>query len=156
MTGGAARVGSARTGRQPTSSSGLKLLQDQSVNGATLTVVQSLGKPSGVINFRAFNNKGPILMKLSKTEILRIAALARIALDEAAIESCERDLGDILGLVEQVQRAPTYGVEPLSHPLDLSARLRADAITEIIDRDHLQQTAPATERGLYLVPRVID
>jgi aspartyl-tRNA(Asn)/glutamyl-tRNA(Gln) amidotransferase subunit C len=50
----------------------------------------------------------------------------------------------------------TTGVEPLAHAIDAIATLRADAVTEQVDRDSLQAGAPRVEEGYYLVPRVIE
>ena len=55
-----------------------------------------------------------------------------------------------------MQSVDTEGVEPLAHPLDLEQRLRADEITEENQRDRLQKLAPASEEGLYLVPKVLE
>jgi len=55
-----------------------------------------------------------------------------------------------------MQSVDTEVVEPLAHPLDLVQRLRADAITEGNQRDKLQKLAPASEDGLYLVPKVLE
>ena len=47
-------------------------------------------------------------------------------------------------------------IEPLAHPLELSARLRDDEVTETDQREVFQDIAPAVEAGLYLVPKVIE
>ena len=44
----------------------------------------------------------------------------------------------------------------MTHAQDMSLRLRADEVTETDRRDEYQQVAPAVEKGLYLVPRVIE
>ena len=44
----------------------------------------------------------------------------------------------------------------MAHPLDAHQRLRPDAVTETDQRELFQSTAPLTEAGLYLVPRVIE
>ena len=44
----------------------------------------------------------------------------------------------------------------MSHPLDVVARLRADEVTEPNQREAFMAIAPASEDGLYLVPKVID
>jgi aspartyl-tRNA(Asn)/glutamyl-tRNA(Gln) amidotransferase subunit C len=95
-------------------------------------------------------------MSLNRTEIEAIAHLARLGLEPAEIESFGKSLSDILGLVEQIRSVDTDAVEPLAHPLDVPARLRADEVTEANQRNRFQQTAPAVERGCYLVPRVVD
>ena len=44
----------------------------------------------------------------------------------------------------------------MANPLDATARLRVDEITETNQRERFQAIAPAVENGLYLVPKVID
>jgi len=93
---------------------------------------------------------------ISRADIEKVAVLARIRLDDEQIPALENDLSNILSLVDQLSAANTDNVEPLAHPLDAVQRLRADEITESNQREAFQITAPATENGLYLVPRVID
>ncbi|WP_339781561.1 Asp-tRNA(Asn)/Glu-tRNA(Gln) amidotransferase subunit GatC [uncultured Marinobacter sp.] len=95
-------------------------------------------------------------MTISREDIEKVAVLARIRLDEEQIPALENDLGNILSLVDQLSAANTDNVEPLAHPLDAVQRLRADQVTETNQREAFQAIAPATEDGLYLVPRVIE
>ncbi|MGQ7274340.1 Asp-tRNA(Asn)/Glu-tRNA(Gln) amidotransferase subunit GatC [Marinobacter sp. V034] len=95
-------------------------------------------------------------MSISREDIEKVAVLARIRLEDNQVEALEKDLGNILNLVDQLQAADTADVEPLAHPLDAVQRLRADQVTEIDQREAFQKIAPATEDGLYLVPRVIE
>jgi len=95
-------------------------------------------------------------MALDKTEIEKIAHLARLHIDESETEEVTTRITDILALIDQMQSIDTEAVEPLAHPLDVVQRLRADVITEENQRDRLQQLAPASEDGLYLVPKVLE
>ncbi len=95
-------------------------------------------------------------MSLSTDQVRRIARLARIDLGEAEITATQAKLNSILGLIEQMQAVDTRAVEPMSHPQELAQRLREDAVTEADRRDAFQKIAPATEAGLYLVPKVIE
>ena len=95
-------------------------------------------------------------MALDKTEIEKIAHLARLHIGESETEKVATRITDILVLIDQMQSVDTDAIEPLAHPLDLVQRLRADKITEENQRDKLQQLAPASEDGLYLVPKVLD
>lgn len=95
-------------------------------------------------------------MSLDKTDIDKIAWLARLKIADDDIENYARDLSNILGLVEQMQAINTTDVEPMAHPLELTARLRSDEITESNQRDHFQTIAPDVEGGHYLVPKVIE
>ncbi len=95
-------------------------------------------------------------MSLDRDDVVKIAHLARLAIDEADIPRYARELSNILGLVEQMNQVDTSGVEPMAHPLDTSQRLRADVVSETDERELFQANAPQVEAGLYLVPRVIE
>lgn len=95
-------------------------------------------------------------MAISRNDIEKVALLARIKVDEDQITALEKDLGNILDLVDQLQSADTSQTEPMAHPLDAVQRLRPDVVTEANQRQAFQAIAPATENGLYLVPRVIE
>lgn len=95
-------------------------------------------------------------MALDKEDVFKIAHLARLQIEDNEIEATTGRLSSILGMIEQLQAAPTDGIEPMAHPTDAVQRLREDAVTETNHRDEYQQIAPATEDGLYLVPQVIE
>ncbi len=95
-------------------------------------------------------------MSLESADIKNIARLARLALHDEETPEYQQSLGNILGLVKQMQAVNTDGIEPLAHPLEIGARLRPDEITETDQRDKFQQIAPQTEKGYYLVPKVIE
>ncbi|MGS2717694.1 Asp-tRNA(Asn)/Glu-tRNA(Gln) amidotransferase subunit GatC [Eionea flava] len=89
-------------------------------------------------------------------DITALAHLARININDDLIDNVTDNINNILGLVDQLQQANTDGVEPMSHPLDATQRLRQDNVTEKDQREALQANAPATESGLFLVPQVIE
>ncbi|MDR9424731.1 MAG: Asp-tRNA(Asn)/Glu-tRNA(Gln) amidotransferase subunit GatC [Marinobacter sp.] len=95
-------------------------------------------------------------MSISREDIEKVAVLARIKVDDEQVSALEKDLGNILDLVDQLGAADTDSVEPMAHPLDAVQRLRSDEVTETDQRAAFQAIAPATEDGLYLVPRVIE
>ena len=95
-------------------------------------------------------------MSLDTDDIKAIAKLARLKIDEADVPLYATNLSNILDLVEQMNSVNTEGVVPMSHPLDVVQRLREDTVTENNQRDEFQSVAPATEAGLYLVPKVIE
>ena len=99
-------------------------------------------------------------MALTHQDIARIANLARL---ELSSEEGERMLSQINGffdIVEKMRAVDTTGIEPLSHPLaavqDVPLRLREDVAAEPNQREANQRSAPAVERGLFLVPKVIE
>jgi aspartyl-tRNA(Asn)/glutamyl-tRNA(Gln) amidotransferase subunit C len=95
-------------------------------------------------------------MALSREEVFKIAHLARLRISDAEAGVFAEQLGRILDLVEQMQAVNTEGVVPMAHPTDQPLRLRDDAVTETDQRDRFLRLAPATEAGLYLVPKVIE
>ena len=95
-------------------------------------------------------------MSLTPDDIKKIAHLARLNLSESEIALYGPQLSNILQFIEHMNQVDTSKVEPLSHPLDISQRLRPDTITELDLRSKFQRIAPQVEAGLYLVPKVIE
>lgn len=100
-------------------------------------------------------------MSLDLSDVKRLARLAQLDLNENQAEATLDKLNGIFALVEQMRAVDTTGVEPLNHPVaayqnDVALRLREDAVTEPDRRAEYQQVAPATQDGLYLVPKVIE
>lgn len=95
-------------------------------------------------------------MSLTAKQVQHIATLARLQLEENELDDVVEKLSRIVDFVDRLQAAPVGDVLPMAHPVDQSQRLRADAVTESIDRDAIQANAPATKDGFYLVPKVID
>jgi len=99
-------------------------------------------------------------MALDLSDVKRIAHLARIEISDEEAGQTLTQLNNFFSLVEQMQAVDTTGLVPLAHPLsavlDMSQRLRDDVVTESDRRDDYQRPAPAVERGLYLVPKVIE
>jgi aspartyl-tRNA(Asn)/glutamyl-tRNA(Gln) amidotransferase subunit C len=95
-------------------------------------------------------------MSLSNEQVRHLAHLARLAISDAAVDTTRRQLDDIFALIARMRAIDTTGIDPMSHPQDLAARLRPDEITETDRRATFQAIAPRAEAGLYLVPKVIE
>lgn len=99
-------------------------------------------------------------MSLTPSDIGRIANLARLELSGAQSEIMRTQLNGFFDIVEQMNAVDTTGVAPLAHPTavfdHVSLRLRPDVASEPNDREANQKSAPAVERGLFLVPKVIE
>ncbi|MES2192627.1 MAG: Asp-tRNA(Asn)/Glu-tRNA(Gln) amidotransferase subunit GatC [Pseudomonadota bacterium] len=99
-------------------------------------------------------------MALTPQEIARVANLARLELRPDETDRVLGQLNGFFALVEQMEAVNTDGIEPLAHPAavlgDVALRLREDIASEPNQRDASQVSAPAVERGLFLVPRVIE
>lgn len=95
-------------------------------------------------------------MSLSADQIRQVAHLARLELKPEQIETYTQQLSNIMEMVGQLSKVDAVGVSPMAHPLDMHQRLRPDAVTAPNQREAFQAIAPATENGLYLVPKVIE
>ena len=86
--------------------------------------------------------------------------MARLSLDESQSKRMREQINGFFDLVTQMQDINTEGIEPMSHPVDLmqlqTLRLRDDVASEPNQRETNQRSAPAVERGLFLVPKVIE
>ena len=93
---------------------------------------------------------------LTREDVTRIAELARLELTPEELDLFTRQLGDILGYVEQIRDLDTSGVTPTSHVLNLPVE-RDDVSVEPLPRVAALANAPdaATEAGLFKVPRVL-
>ena len=99
-------------------------------------------------------------MSLTSQDIERIANLARLQLQPNEAEHMREQINGFFSIVETMQAVDTTGVQPMAHPVaaiqDVQLRLRADVVSEPNNREANQQSAPAVERGLFLVPKVIE
>ncbi|MBG6073308.1 MULTISPECIES: Asp-tRNA(Asn)/Glu-tRNA(Gln) amidotransferase subunit GatC [unclassified Polaromonas] len=99
-------------------------------------------------------------MALTFKDIERVANLARLELRPDETERTLSQLNGFFALVAQMEAVNTDGIEPLAHPAallgDVALRLRDDIASEPNQREASQASAPAVERGLFLVPKVIE
>jgi aspartyl-tRNA(Asn)/glutamyl-tRNA(Gln) amidotransferase subunit C len=95
--------------------------------------------------------------RFSTAEVDRIAALARLELDDAERDLFAKQLGDILEYAVQVQRIDTSGVPPTATVVTTHAADREDIVAGSLDRTSALANAPdaAPDAGLFRVPRVI-
>ena len=100
-------------------------------------------------------------MSVTREQVAKIASLARIQMDEAALGRMMPEFNAILAFVEQLGEVDTSSVEPMMAVIPQALRLRAD----VVDADPLTgggrqadilANAPAAEHGFFGVPKVIE
>jgi len=95
-------------------------------------------------------------VSLEKSEVDTISRLAAISVDATEVDQLTAKISNVLDLFQRMEAVDTTNVEPMSHPLDQVQRLREDVVTETDHHERYQKLAPAAEKGMYLVPQVID
>lgn len=93
---------------------------------------------------------------MNREDIQKLAKLARLTIADEQADEVATSISNVLALVDQLSSVNTDNVAPMAHPLDAVQVLRADEVSEPDVREAMQSIAPATEAGLYLVPKVID
>jgi aspartyl-tRNA(Asn)/glutamyl-tRNA(Gln) amidotransferase subunit C len=99
-------------------------------------------------------------MALTSQDIARIANLARLEISSDESERMLTKINGFFDLVEKMNAVDTSGITPMAHPVEaiqeVALRLRGDVVSEPNNRENNQRSAPAVERGLFLVPKVIE
>ncbi len=95
-------------------------------------------------------------MKITKEEVLHVAHLARLDMDDAAIDKFSDQIGTILEYVDTLNQVDTKGVKPTSHAISLTNAFREDEVAHTSDRNASLSNAPKKEDGAFIVPKVIS
>jgi aspartyl-tRNA(Asn)/glutamyl-tRNA(Gln) amidotransferase subunit C len=95
-------------------------------------------------------------MAISREEVLRIAALARLRFSEAELDRLAAEMETILAYVRKLDELDTSEVEPMTHVHVYGQVVRRDAAGEELSRgDALKGAAGAGEQYFH-VPKVIE
>ena len=94
-------------------------------------------------------------MKITKNEVLHVADLARLDLDEESIDRFAGQIGEILEYVDTLNKIDTKGITPTSHAIFLSNAFRNDEERQHLDPDVALANAPEKEDGGFIVPKVV-
>jgi len=95
-------------------------------------------------------------MEVSKEEIIHIAKLAHLKLNDAEIDNYIANLQDILNFANVVNTAPVDGLKETIGTNNQFNVFRKDEIIEFNDRESLLQNAPEQEEGMFKIPKVIS
>jgi aspartyl-tRNA(Asn)/glutamyl-tRNA(Gln) amidotransferase subunit C len=93
---------------------------------------------------------------IGEDEVRHVAALARLALDDAEIAALTTQLAAILDYAAEVGRVATDDVEPMTHPLGLADVLRADLPGTSLAPEAILAAAPDPTAGRFGVPRIVE
>ena len=94
-------------------------------------------------------------MPIERTEVQRIARLARLHLTDEEIERMEKELSRILEYVEKLKELDTSEVEPMHHVFEVSNFFREDESRPSLNKDKVLENAPDQKDGLFRIPGAI-
>lgn len=95
-------------------------------------------------------------MELSRDDIRKVAALARLKITEEELQSLAEDLRAIVGYVEVLNEVDTTNVAPMVHAVELQNVLRRDDIVPSLPREAALSNSPQSNGKCFLVPAIID
>ncbi len=96
----------------------------------------------------------PARVTLSREDVIHVAHLARLELNDDEVELFTAQLRTVLDHAADVAALDLSHLEPSSHPISLENVLRPDEPRPSLDRDEVLAQAPAVEDHQFRVPRI--
>jgi aspartyl-tRNA(Asn)/glutamyl-tRNA(Gln) amidotransferase subunit C len=96
------------------------------------------------------------MSRITRTEVHRVAKLARLALSDAEADQMTTDLGHILEYAETLRALDTDGIEPTAHAIPLATPMRDDRAVPGMDPELAVANAPESLETAFVVPKVIE
>ncbi|MFN8575760.1 MAG: Asp-tRNA(Asn)/Glu-tRNA(Gln) amidotransferase subunit GatC [Candidatus Sericytochromatia bacterium] len=91
---------------------------------------------------------------ISKEEVLKIAKLSKLSLNNDEVEKFSHQIGDILNYVEQLNELDTTGIEPTARVIPSHNVFREDIVEKVLDIDKAFLNAPQSENNMFKVPKI--
>jgi aspartyl-tRNA(Asn)/glutamyl-tRNA(Gln) amidotransferase subunit C len=95
-------------------------------------------------------------MKLSREEVLHIAALAKVGVTEADVEKFQEQLSNILENFDALQKLDTTGVPPTAQSIALQNVIKSDAVRSSLPQEDVLANAPQREGDFFKVKIVLE
>lgn len=89
---------------------------------------------------------------IDRAQVLHVARLARLRIEDADVERMTGELSRILEHVDRIGELDLAEVEPTSHVVDLENVLRPDQPRESWPRERMLEPAPDSADGAFRVP----
>jgi aspartyl-tRNA(Asn)/glutamyl-tRNA(Gln) amidotransferase subunit C len=95
-------------------------------------------------------------MAIDADTVRKVARLARIRVEDAALEPMARELSGIMAWIEQLGEVDTDGVEPMTSCVACALPMREDVVTDGDKQGDVLINAPKADRGFFVVPKVVE
>jgi aspartyl-tRNA(Asn)/glutamyl-tRNA(Gln) amidotransferase subunit C len=131
------------------------ILSEKRDKGLGMGIFRLLNKRQTTNNIQQTTYNGHSTMKITKDEVLYVADLARLDLDDASIDKFAGQIGDVLEYVAKLNEVDTEGLQPTSHAISLTNAFREDEQRPPLDREQALANAPEKEDGNFVVPKIV-
>ncbi len=95
-------------------------------------------------------------MAIDADTVRKVARLARIRVEDAQLDPMAKELSGIMAWIEQLAEVDTDGVEPMTSCVACQLPMREDVVTDGNKRDAILANAPKSDRGFFVVPKVVE
>lgn len=94
-------------------------------------------------------------MKITRDDILHVAKLAHLNLDERAIDTYAEQISTILDYVDKLEKIDTEDVPATTHAISLTNAFREDKVKEHLSIEKTLANAPDREARCFVVPKIV-
>ncbi|MGC1496435.1 MAG: Asp-tRNA(Asn)/Glu-tRNA(Gln) amidotransferase subunit GatC [Sulfitobacter sp.] len=95
-------------------------------------------------------------MSIDESTAARVAKLARIKVEPAALPALAQEFNTILGFIEQLNEVDVEGVEPMTSVTPQVLKRRVDEVNDGDQQSAILANAPDAREGFFAVPKVVE
>ena len=95
-------------------------------------------------------------MSIDQSTAAKVAKLARIKVEDAALPALADEFNTILGFIEQLNEVGVTDVEPMTSVTPQRLKRRVDEVTDGSQQDKVLANAPDAREGFFAVPKVVE
>lgn len=95
-------------------------------------------------------------VEFTRTDVEKVALLARLRLEDAELDAMTTQLGEILHYVERLSEVDTTDIEPMAQAVERTNVFREDVETPMLPREAALANAPKTDGQYFLVPPILE
>ena len=95
-------------------------------------------------------------MAIDTATAAKVAKLARLKVDEAALPALAEEFNAILGFIEQLNEVDVSGVEPMTSVTPQRLKRRADEVNDGDQQMQVLANSPDPREGFFAVPKVVE
>jgi aspartyl-tRNA(Asn)/glutamyl-tRNA(Gln) amidotransferase subunit C len=95
-------------------------------------------------------------VKITRSDVEHVAQLARLRFSEDQLALFTEQLDTLLSYFDKLQEVDTRGIEPSTHAVSMCNAFREDQVRLSSPEADALKNAPASERGCFKVPKIIE